>query len=372
MADVTLYGQIKGGLNVENTKVEINGVKSDKRFNDSKNNTVIRDFGSRVGFKGEEDLGNGLKTIWQVEQKVSLGGDAGGWSNRETFIGLAGDFGKVRVGNLSNYFDSDMEASDPWQYSSATPALGLGILTRMDDRIGASVRYDSPEFAGFSGAIQYKTSANSAADKEFRATIPADEKGRDQLHVGLAYENSGFFAKYGFGLYKKATRSAADSQGNTKAKDGQVHRLEGGYDANNLFVSMAYQYAKGYDTAAYFGNEALGLTKGEVTQLKLDNSTGLKRQELALTAAYTIGAVTPRISYAHGWDAKEVSGDKLNNTKYDQVVIGADYALSKRTTALVSAGWLKHGLGNGKNAAGDEVKNKFTQTAASVGLKHVF
>ena len=53
-------------------------------------------------------------------------------------------------------------------------------------------------------------------------------------------------------------------------------------------------------------------------------------------------AITPKITYAHGWDQK-IQGVKVDNSGYDQVIIGADYALSKRTTALVSAGWMNSG-----------------------------
>lgn len=113
-ADVTLYGHIKGGLAVENIKRESLGEEIYK--NDSKTNTVVQDYASRIGFKGEEDLGNGLKTIWQSEQFVSLGGNRKGWSTRETFIGLKGDAGTVKIGYLRNVFDSNMRNIDPWEY----------------------------------------------------------------------------------------------------------------------------------------------------------------------------------------------------------------------------------------------------------------
>lgn len=59
-ADVTIYGQIKAG--VEN--VDAGGV----------NKTNVDDMGSRIGFKGSEDLGNGLKAIWQVESGFDIDG----------------------------------------------------------------------------------------------------------------------------------------------------------------------------------------------------------------------------------------------------------------------------------------------------------
>ena len=60
MAEVTLFGTIKGGA--EFTKVK--GVK----------NTItnVNDWDSSIGFKGEEDLGNGLKAIWQLQSTAGI------------------------------------------------------------------------------------------------------------------------------------------------------------------------------------------------------------------------------------------------------------------------------------------------------------
>ena len=86
MADVVLYGQIKGGVgvtggaNVTSTewdKNTVNGGSTTAHYkSQDKSGTItqMEDYGSRIGFKGEEDLGNGLKAIWQVEQRVSLAG----------------------------------------------------------------------------------------------------------------------------------------------------------------------------------------------------------------------------------------------------------------------------------------------------------
>ena len=121
--------------------------------------------------------------------------------------------------------------------------------------------------------------------------------------------------------------------------------MEAGYDANNLFIAGGYQYTR----------NALQGTHADV---------GARSQEAVITAGYHFGNVFPKISYAHGWDVKDQSGTKLANTKYDQIVLGADYDFSKRTTAMVSAGWLSEGLGEGND--------KSKTTAFGVGMKHKF
>lgn len=342
MADVTLYGQIKAGVEVNRVKVG-----SGNQAVKSHTETKIADFGSRIGFKGHEHIGNNLNAIWQVENKVSVAG-GGSWASRDSFIGLEGDFGKVRAGKLSTQL-KDMGAVDPWEYNSAN--LGLAAFTRTGTR-EVSVRYDSPVFSGFSGNVQFTPRDNANADRS--------QPTKAQYFAGLNYENAGFFAQYGFGL--KKNNYVKDSKG----KDGYVHRVEAGYDANNLFVAAGFQATKGWDTAASYSAALTGAEVKDIEEALADANlpnVALKTQEVAVTGAYRLGNVTPRVSYAHGWDVKDATnGNKGKGTKYDQVVVGADYDFSKRTTAMVSAGWLKVGKGD----------NKVQQTGGLVGLRHKF
>ena len=335
MADVILYGQIKAGVEVAQTKVTVGGKTTKDHAT-----TEIADFGSRIGFKGSESLGSGLNAIWQVENDISVAG-GGNWAGRDSFIGLDGNFGKVRAGKLSTQL-KDMDTLDPWEYSNN--ALGLGVYTRTGERV-VSVRYDTPNFAGFSANVQFTPRDN-------QSNTGRDDAGRSDTsayYAGLNYENSGFFAQYGAG-YSPSSYTALSGQ----SKSGQVHRLEGGYDANNLFVGVGVQYGKGWETSNDY-MAALGYDAG------VGADTGVETTEAAVTAAYRFGNVTPRVSYAHGWESK-IAGDKVAGSKYDQVVLGADYDFTKRTTAMVSAGWLKVGGGD----------NKTQTTAGLVGLRHKF
>ena len=351
MADVVLYGQIKGGVGVT--------------FADGDNDgtiTQMEDYGSRIGFKGEEDLGNGLKAIWQVEQRVSLAGAQAseGFNTRDTFIGLEGGFGKVRAGYVSDQFNENMETMDIWEYrtGAGAAARGLATMTRFDGR-SQGVRYDSPNFGGFDFNITHQM-ADDAAEGAFRNNNEAN--GQSTI-VGLNYENSGFFGKVGYGFYKDTAESFDINGKKTGDKDGHVARVEAGYDANNLFVGLAYQYTKNMPAyAAIYGDTVAGAVANQLVNDgtyknrddALDAIGGIsadKTHEVAVSVAYTMGAITPKLTYAHGWDQKmsmnngaaTFNGLKVDNSGYDQVIIGADYALSKRTTALVSAGWMNSG-----------------------------
>ena len=356
MADVTLYGTIKAGVETGQTKV-----KTATTTEKSHTVTQIADFGSRIGFKGHENLGNGLNAIWKVEQKTSVAGTDKGWGNRQAYIGLETTAGTFRAGKMSTQLD-EMDKTDQWEYSNN--ALGLGMFTRTGQKI-VSVRYDSPVFAGFSANVQFTPRDNAANTVRGvgNPTSGRDDAAKDNAgyYAGLNYENSGFFAQYGFG-YKKAAYVTR----NGHSKSGQAHRVEAGYDANNLYVSGGYQYTNGWDSQASYAAALTGTTDEYKENLaKNDTSAGLKTHELAVSGAYKFGNVTPKVTYAHGFKAngKHLSNAEKKQAQYDQVIVGADYDFSKRTTAFAQAGWLR---------AGDKNTVRVETTAGLVGLRHKF
>ncbi|HEZ8417586.1 TPA: porin [Neisseria gonorrhoeae] len=335
-ADVTLYGAIKAGVqtyrSVEHREGKVVGVGT---------GSEISDFGSKIGFKGQEDLGNGLKAVWQLEQGASVAGTNTGWGNKQSFVGLKGGFGTIRVGSLNSPLKNTGANVNAWESGKYTgELLEISKMAGREHRY-LSARYDSPEFAGFSGSVQYAPKDNSGSNGE-------------SYHVGLNYRNSGFFAQYAglFQRYGEGTKKIEYYDDQTYysmpslfVEKLQVHRLVGGYDNNALYVSVAAQQ----QDAKLYG----------ATRVNSHNS----QTEVAATAAYRFGNVTPRVSYAHGFKGTvdDANHDNTDNT-YDQVVVGAEYDFSKRTSALVSAGWLQEGKG----------ADKIVSTASAVVLRHKF
>ncbi|HEZ3230622.1 TPA: porin [Neisseria meningitidis] len=376
VADVSLYGEIKAGVEGRNYQLQLTekpsstnaktGNKVEVTKAKSRIRTRISDFGSFIGFKGSEDLGDGLKAVWQLEQDVSVaGGGASQWGNRESFIGLAGEFGTLRAGRVANQFDDASQAINPWD-SNNDVASQLGIFKRHDD-MPVSVRYDSPEFSGFSGSVQFVPAQNSKSaykpayytkDTNNNLTlVPAvvGKPGSDVYYAGLNYKNGGFAGNYAFKYARHAnvgrnafelfligSATSDEAKGTDPLKNHQVHRLTGGYEEGGLNLALAAQ---------------LDLSENG-DKAKTKNST----TEIAATASYRFGNAVPRISYAHGFDLIE-RGKKGENTSYDQIIAGVDYDFSKRTSAIVSGAWLKRNTGIGN----------YTQiNAASVGLRHKF
>lgn len=321
-ADVTLYGAIKAGVqtyrSVEHREGKVIGVGT---------GSEISDFGSKIGFKGQEDLGNGLKAIWQLEQGASVAGTNSGWGNKQSFIGLKGGFGTIRAGSLNSPLKNTKNNVNAWESGKFTGnVLEISGMAQREHRY-LSVRYDSPEFAGFSGSVQYAPKDNSGSNGE-------------SYHVGLNYRNNGFFAQYA-GLFQRYGEGTKMEE-SLFVEKLQVHRLVGGYDNNALYASVAAQQQDAKLYGAMSGNSHNSQT------------------EVAATVAYRFGNVTPRVSYAHGF--KGTVDDANHDNTYDQVVVGAEYDFSKRTSALVSAGWLQEGKG----------ADKIVSTASAVVLRHKF
>lgn len=326
-ADVTIYGSMRGAF--ENTN----------RFGAGSENAV-QDYSSRIGFKGSEDLGNGLKAIWKVESAVRLDGsndkevvgvngkeniDGTGIGSREAYLGLTSDYGTLRMGRINNTLN-DLGMMDVWEYANGVN--GLYDFTRTGERLGNSVRFDSATYYGFSGSIGHSFDESK------------DEKG--QTYFGLNYEN-GPFAAY----YAAQTQEDGFEKADGSLKRAWTHRLEGTYNANNLFIGAGYQFVKGAN--ADFSGKIGG-----------DNLEG---KELALTAGYTYGNLTPKITYAKGWDIEQAD-KKLEDSGYDQWIVGVDYALSKRTTAFTSYGVQK--LGDYYKLEDSKIKT------FAVGMRHDF
>jgi predicted porin len=112
--------------------------------------------GSRLGFKGTEDLGgNGLKAVFEME--YGLANDSGlftagnaTFNNRHSYVGLTGGFGTVVAGRLDGgRYNVMLKYDANGGYGVANTAgagMNQGYITRADNAIA----YISPSFNGFS------------------------------------------------------------------------------------------------------------------------------------------------------------------------------------------------------------------------------
>jgi predicted porin len=95
----------------------------------------VYDAGSRVGVRGSEDLGGGLRAIFQIETGINIDSgsqtgqngianpDTGFWASRDSFVGIQSDrFGRLTFGKQSAYWNNYVPGQ-PWNVSSIAPEL---------------------------------------------------------------------------------------------------------------------------------------------------------------------------------------------------------------------------------------------------------
>lgn len=147
--------------------------------------------GSRLGFKGSEDLGGGLNANFQFEEGIDLGNGAtqSKTFQRQANVGLSGGFGTVKLGRswtalddvfgaANSGFDSALSANAVWQNSYTAAA-------------DAQIYYATPSIAGFSAAISTQLNGNVAAGDD-KTTAMNLQYANGPVAAVVGYENAGF------------------------------------------------------------------------------------------------------------------------------------------------------------------------------------
>lgn len=149
--NVTVYGR----LNVDIESIRLSNPTAGASGDVSR----MSSNSSRLGFRGTEDLGGDLKAIFQIESSVNPDAGTGTLAGRDSFVGLAGNWGKVRLGIMDDPFKGMGEFTDRFKGTGLADDGTIGALggsgggfTR---RQVNSLRYDSADFGGFKGELQY-------------------------------------------------------------------------------------------------------------------------------------------------------------------------------------------------------------------------
>ena len=193
-ANVALYGRVNLSMEV------VNGKQSGGDCPPScPNPNVFRvnSNSSLVGLRGSETLGPGLTAIFQVESQVFPDTGGGLLAGRESFLGLQGSWGTVRLGYfLAPYDDilpifgnaptltaSILSTSSLW----AQGYLGQPLNGGFDDRLRNSIRYDTPTISGFNASLQHGTNEGSMRSNSSNISGGAFYN-NGTLQLGVAYE----------------------------------------------------------------------------------------------------------------------------------------------------------------------------------------
>lgn len=186
--------------------------------------------GSRLGFKGSEDLGGGLTATFKLEQAINLTSGISTGFSRETSVGLAGGFGTVRIGRMPTAYDDIAGATNP-VFDSVLSPTDVFVTTGFTARPDQGVYYATPSFGGFSAAVSYNLEqvAGSQSVLALAATY-----GAGPLALGVAYQDEG------------DTKDTTFTRLNASYDLG-VAKVLGGYSVVDIAAANTKQYTIGAD-----------------------------------------------------------------------------------------------------------------------------
>jgi predicted porin len=329
---------------------------------DNKDMAIV-DNVSRIGFKGTEDLGGGLKAVWQIEQALtsnpSESGNAVGGNTlagRNTFVGLAGGFGTVLMGRHDTPYklgtaSLDIFADTIGDYNgggSGFMGARLGgdtlLANAHDYRSPQALAYISPTWSGFHFAVAAVMTNDSANGN--------DDKSVDAVSATGVYMNGPLFASYSF---QKADNATAFLNSTTLSKFQGV--LGGSASAGK---STAHKLGASYA----FGDAKVG---GVYEMVKVDDvlfsGVQMKRTAWLLNGTYNMGPIVLKAEYGQAKYGSDL--DFLDKTKI--WALGADYNLSKRTTAYLVYAHEKNSDFNFIASGDDKAASGW-----NLGVKHSF
>ena len=159
---------------------------------------------SRIGFRGTEDLGGGLKAKFQLESQLAVDSGAGTGAggglmfNRNTYVGLDGGFGELKLGLHDTIFKEYGDTIGFLGISSGTfmstssvlrkAGFGTSSSSSFHLRRPNSIIYQSPEFSGFSGGFQWSTDEAKTETRDPRVISAGVKYDNGPFYVALAHE----------------------------------------------------------------------------------------------------------------------------------------------------------------------------------------
>ena len=343
--------------------------------------------GSRLGFRGVEDLGSGLKANFVMETGIcgdsnenstpassgnGVGNAAGfctggnSFMGREARVGLSGGFGALDLGRQYTPAFSVLNTLDPFGTGTAgtitnlfdsTGGYGAPAANTGNPRMNNTVKFSTANFGGFTASVAYgfgEVAGNSSA--------------RRTAGFNLQYANGPIYVGFGYHDAKGSVPSAAIPAGFTSsvASGGLVITPTAAVPAGaqdyrkNALVGATYDFGP---AKAHF---AYGTTKNTVAQGALATGTNNGNgRNVMLGVSAPLGAGRLMASYIRHDDKG------VNNFDADQLGIGYSYALSKRTSLYTAYAKI-----NNKNGSlytvGNAGNSGIGNSAFNLGVAHTF
>jgi len=348
-SNVQIYGRANVGIDQYQAKGAQDSVQ------DRQSRLRVFDGSSRVGFRGTEDLGGGLKAIFQIETGVNMdtgnevgqnsatNSSAGTWGSRETFAGLDSNFGRLIFGRMTvyrgsgtvvqtgaNYVNTDL----PWSDGLSTGRI-QGAFQTNPTRLSNVVHYTTPTFAGINASLYYSPTPQEAVQLSSGTTTATDTDGR--IWGGTLRATYGpFYGQFDY----------VDGTGNSPQGPPVAGAFTDKVKARANKISLGWQYMPGANLGVVVARLTNNNGNGGVGGQAAVAGTGITRQVV------TIGDGVNQIAWMVNWEhtfgniqvlAQYGQLDKLkgcddvtspggcDNSKAQGWLVGARYLFSKRT-----------------------------------------
>lgn len=339
-SSVTIYGLIDAGLVVERKNV-LTGQTTTKL-----DGGVIN--GSRIGFKGTEDLGGGLSAFFTIESGFTAddGQNQQGKTlfGRQSFVGLTGGFGTVKLGRQYSLYDNALGATDPFGNGLAgrSPNLvgraGAGSANAYAARFDNAVQYSTPSFGGLTADAQYAFGESAGDSGKKRSWALAVNYVNGPLALRAAHHNS-------------------NNSGWTAATTVPVAPENLGSNHKFSLVGGSYDFGPAKLHALYSLNKSTAAVGGAIEQ---------KSNDFLVGVSAPFGAHKVFASYIY----KKDKTDNQNNGA-QQLGVGYTYDLSKRTTVYAAYAAVKN-KNQAKYTVGNATNIGTGTQAFNLGLRHAF
>jgi predicted porin len=355
---------------------------------------------SYLGVRGSKDLGStGLTAIFQIETLANISGtptETGGLASRNSFAGLAGNFGKFMLGKTDTPYKRATAAMDPFassvgDYNTIMGNTGGDLRAEFDARLPHSIFYDSPKLNGFFVNALFSP--------------------------GQKFDNLANSDKYAFPQGEKVCSGATPGSsgslpdpGSTVCNDGafkNAYSIALNYEAGPLLATADYERHQSVDrtsdTGGVISDESaakIGVSyrfsgnrlSGIYEKLYRDGSIAAAVNERARNGYYLSDVqdlgheVDLMIAWAHAGQTPGGPDFGTVNDKANMYALGLKRHFDKQTSVYLVGAMLKQGAGahyalgagghgtplaSPRNDAGDNIPGQ-TIKAVSVGMQYIF
>ena len=302
---------------------------------------------SRLGFRGVEDLGGGLKAGFWLEGEIfGDDGNAAGFNfTRRSTVSLMGGFGEVRMGR------------------DLTP------------NYSKTISYD---LFGQTGIGQFMGWRDWASNSDFGAAVPTADASNVRSSNMISYYTpnfGGLTAGLGYGFDEQTTGKAGRYVGGYVAYDNGPLSLAASYDQRDLLVNglVAGSAVLDRDTFTLGGSYNLNVVKlNAIVQQSKYKALGEseKVNAYALGVSAPVGAGEVKLQYA-------LYDNKIIESKAHHISLGYVHNLSKRTAVYGTVSYMDNkddsNLGlQAKNLSTGGPGRGESQTGVQVGIRHAF